>query len=253
LSVKTGATAYPAGIDTFDSTIESTETLNAAGQDHSQIHANIAAAINAIQAELGVNPSVAEATVAALLAKMTDKTILTAKGDTFAATAASTPARVAVGTNGQVFTADSTQAAGVKWANPVLTTNFTPTWINLTVGNATLNTGTVCTIGDLTLFYIGFRFGSTTSVSGDIGVSLPAGIDANMGGTCHIMNYTDAFTYSSTTVGLIAQRVNGHNSMDLTVLATSGAYATLTNVNATTPFALGQYDYLKLYGYGVLG
>lgn len=45
-------------------------------------------------------------------------TIVDAKGDIIAATAADTVARVAVGSNGQVLTADSTEAAGVKWATP---------------------------------------------------------------------------------------------------------------------------------------
>jgi hypothetical protein len=44
--------------------------------------------------------------------------ILTAKGDIFAATAAATPARVAVGANDTVLTADSTAATGLKWAAP---------------------------------------------------------------------------------------------------------------------------------------
>jgi hypothetical protein len=42
--------------------------------------------------------------------------ILTAKGDIYAATAASTPARLAVGANDTVLTADSTAATGLKWA-----------------------------------------------------------------------------------------------------------------------------------------
>ena len=45
-------------------------------------------------------------------------TQLTAKGALITATAASTVSTLSVGTNGQVLTADSTEARGIKWATP---------------------------------------------------------------------------------------------------------------------------------------
>lgn len=45
-------------------------------------------------------------------------TIFDAKGDLIAASAADTAARLAVGANGTVLTADSAEATGLKWATP---------------------------------------------------------------------------------------------------------------------------------------
>ena len=44
------------------------------------------------------------------------KSTVTTKGDIIAATASATVTRVAAGTNGYILTADSTEAAGIKWA-----------------------------------------------------------------------------------------------------------------------------------------
>jgi hypothetical protein len=44
--------------------------------------------------------------------------LLTTKGDIIAASAASTPARLGVGTNGQLLVADSTATNGVAWGSP---------------------------------------------------------------------------------------------------------------------------------------
>jgi hypothetical protein len=67
---------------------------------------------------------------------MTPKSTFAAKGSIAAATAASTPANVAVGSNGQVLTADSTAATGVAWTTPASAGGMT----QLATGSLTLGT-----------------------------------------------------------------------------------------------------------------
>lgn len=66
-------------------------------------------------------PAIAESGVTSLTTDLTAKTVkatLTAKGSIYAASAASTPAELVVGSDGQVLTADSGETTGVKWATP---------------------------------------------------------------------------------------------------------------------------------------
>jgi len=67
---------------------------------------------------------------------MVAKTIVDAKGDIIAATAADTVSRLAVGTNGQYLQADSSTSTGLKWATA---SAATPAFVGCSLNNSSTN------------------------------------------------------------------------------------------------------------------
>jgi hypothetical protein len=72
--------------------------------------------------------------------------IVDAKGDLIGATAADTPARLAVGTNGQVLTADSTAATGLKWST---SSGYNPDYQLINTGGTALTGASSVTVSGI--------------------------------------------------------------------------------------------------------
>ena len=98
---------------------------------------------------------------------------MTTTGDTIYSSSGTTPARLGIGSASQVLTVSggvptwaTPAAAGVTWAA------YTPTFSEMTVGNATY-TARSATSGKLVYFYIKFTLGSTTTFSTYPAFTLP--------------------------------------------------------------------------------
>ena len=162
-----------------------------------------------------------------------DKTIVNAKGDLIAATANDTIARVAVGVNGQVLTADSTQSAGLNWTTPSdITASSSTTFTNKTVS---LANNTV--VGTTAQFNTALSDGSFATLAGAETLTSKnlrlAGVDEKTA------NYT-------LVVGDASKLISVNSASNLTVTVPSGVftagdviYVTRTGTGTVTIAASG--------------
>jgi len=172
-------------------------------------------------------------------------TLLDAKGDLIAATAADTPARLAVGANDTVLTADSSTATGLKWAAPSVGfgtfTTVTPTLTDVTIGNGSTSAQWASS-GDIIWYQGRITFGSTTTVSSGIKISLPANVITTFDDSLlyPFFGYAIAYDSSASTVTTTSRTGSGTGST-LTFTSDNGN----TTWNATTPFTWAQSDKLN--------
>jgi hypothetical protein len=102
------------------------------------------------------------------------KSLVTTKGDLIAATGASTPARLAVGTNDYVLTADSTAAAGVAWKASASG--------SLTLLSTTTPSGTATTISSISQSYKQLQIQLVGIYSSSDGASLRVQVNSDTTG-----------------------------------------------------------------------
>jgi len=131
-------------------------------------------------------------------------TIVDAKGDIIAATAADTVSRLAVGTNGQVLMADSTTGTGLKWgsASPSYTwTSFTPSFTQGSALTLSSNTSRYTNVGDIGYLFVNVTFSSSGTSNSLFYFTIPAGpitpdSTQMMGGWVNIYDSSAATRYN---------------------------------------------------------
>jgi hypothetical protein len=171
--------------------------------------------------------------------------IVDAKGDLISATAADTPARLAVGTNGQILSADSSEATGLKWI-------ASPAGAALTCVKAQTSFSAVTSVTADTVFtssYTNYRIilNYTTSTTNSILLRLRAS------GSSTASGYNTQFIEANNT-SLSTARSAG-TSFSLTEW-TNGAFNStavldLFNPQVATGTTLESHGTVSLGGYGV--
>lgn len=164
-------------------------------------------------------------------------TIVDAKGDLIAATAADTPARLAVGTNGQVLTADSTAATGLKYAYSGLTlvsrSSFSgvasATFDNVftsTYKSYIVNIERVFSTGNNNTLQMQMRYGSTTetgasyagiNINGTYSTSTITGSNQNASNQVMLTTYIGGGAGEAATANLVISQVGTGSNVGATI------------------------------------
>lgn len=165
-----------------------------------------------------------------------------AKGDLLVGTAADTAARLAVGTNDQVLVAASGETTGLKWATLGAWTTYTPTWTNLTVGNATQSFAYL-KINNLGFIQGELTFGSTTSITAsNPRFTLPSGWTNEYQPLSSFIDYLDA---GVTNYDGWLNRWDNDELLPMVGL-TGGTYYQGQGLSSTVPMTWGTSDVMKV-------
>ena len=166
-------------------------------------------------------------------------TIVDAKGDLIGATAADTPARLAVGANNLFLRANSAAATGLEWAGTY--TAYTPTLTNITLGNGIVY-ARYLRVGQLCHTEFEFTMGSTSAMGTGPQFTLPFTAALGQFRNAGIGTLQDAGTSNVPANPVFVSTSN----VFVAALNTSGTYLNETTITATIPFTWTTNDRISV-------
>lgn len=167
------------------------------------------------------------------------KSLLDAKADLIVATAADTPDRLAVGTNGQVLTADSTTATGLKWATPAAS-SFSGASVYKTGSNQNINNGTWTVLVFDSEYFDTDSYHSTTTNTGRFTI-----------GTTGYYQIGAQLAWSASSSGIRHHRIVKNGSTDIVYrvlgVATPSGSEVSYEINYLASLTSGDYIEFQVY------
>jgi hypothetical protein len=177
------------------------------------------------------------------------ETVLTTKGDIYAATAAYTPSRLGVGSNNQVLTVDSSTSTGLKWADA------SSGGMTL-LGSGTLSGSTVTlssipsTYNDLVIVldgivqssspnFVNIRFNNSTTNVWVWTYYSSTLTSQSYGGTLFVGSADTAYRMNTTGHNAFAFRISNYAAASRKAIHGTGAYKYSTDTNQIPFFTYG--------------
>jgi hypothetical protein len=143
-----------------------------------------------------------------------------------------------------------TGALGGTVADPYagVWTTFTPTWTNLTIGNAT-QTAKYRQIGKIVFFEVRIVFGTTTSITGRISLNWPIAPKDNASAQMANVNIELADVTDGPFPGLKFSATADTTKFELLAINAAGTYAKYAVLSSTVPFTWTTSDEINLAGF----